>query len=351
MDKQLEAVCVALEDLSKSVLAGWNDDRTMTEVWGWNFPPVTRQDLSALPENLSSKVRALALDAVDSTVLNSLPSIVSRINLLKSQTLPYLFNGNGNQAVPAFMASMSSIANLLDPLFAWEKLTDTKAMPRQISARLRGLKAEIDQIVVDRELLSSEVLSIHSGAEAAETLPADLASLGEARRKIVEIESNSNTAVGVILGLQGEAVTKIEEIRGAAKEANQLVDRCQEAYKITTTVGLAASFDQRRSRTAWSMWIWVVGLLVALGLGAWQGAQRLEMLAKVISTPGSSAAALTAQLITAIISVGAPMWFAWIATKQIGQRFRLAEDYAYKAAVAKAYEGYRKEGSSWDSGE
>jgi len=34
---------------------------------------------------------------------------------------------------------------------------------------------------------------------------------------------------------------------------------------------------------------------------------------------------------------------AWIATKQIGQRFRLVEDYAYKASVAKAYEGYRKE--------
>lgn len=29
--------------------------------------------------------------------------------------------------------------------------------------------------------------------------------------------------------------------------------------------------------------------------------------------------------------------------KQIGQRFRLAEDYAFKATVAKAYEGYRKE--------
>ena len=42
------------------------------------------------------------------------------------------------------------------------------------------------------------------------------------------------------------------------------------------------------------------------------------------------------------------MWFAWMATKQIGQRFRLAEDYAFKASVAKAYEGYRKEAARID---
>ncbi|MBB3356192.1 hypothetical protein FHT70_006172 [Rhizobium sp. BK049] len=34
---------------------------------------------------------------------------------------------------------------------------------------------------------------------------------------------------------------------------------------------------------------------------------------------------------------------AWLSTKQIGQRFRLAEDYAFKASVSKAYEGYRRE--------
>lgn len=42
------------------------------------------------------------------------------------------------------------------------------------------------------------------------------------------------------------------------------------------------------------------------------------------------------------------MWFAWLATKQIGQRFHLAEDYAFKASVAKAYEGYRKEAARID---
>lgn len=44
-----------------------------------------------------------------------------------------------------------------------------------------------------------------------------------------------------------------------------------------------------------------------------------------------------------LLSVAAPVWFAWLATKQIGQRFRLSEDYALKASVSRAYEGYRQE--------
>jgi hypothetical protein len=49
-----------------------------------------------------------------------------------------------------------------------------------------------------------------------------------------------------------------------------------------------------------------------------------------------------------VLSVGAPVWFAWLATKQIGQRFRLAEDYAFKASISRAYEGFRREAARFD---
>ncbi|MFX8523854.1 hypothetical protein ABTM10_20480, partial [Acinetobacter baumannii] len=34
--------------------------------------------------------------------------------------------------------------------------------------------------------------------------------------------------------------------------------------------------------------------------------------------------------------------------KQIGQRFRLAEDYAFKASISRAYEGFRREAARFD---
>jgi hypothetical protein len=49
-----------------------------------------------------------------------------------------------------------------------------------------------------------------------------------------------------------------------------------------------------------------------------------------------------------MLSVGAPIWFGWLATKQIGQRFRLAEDYAFKASISRAYEGFRREAARVD---
>ncbi len=61
-----------------------------------------------------------------------------------------------------------------------------------------------------------------------------------------------------------------------------------------------------------------------------------------------SDAIISINVILSILSIGAPVWFAWLSTKQIGQNFRLAEDYAFKASVAKAYEGYRREAASLD---
>jgi len=126
------------------------------------------------------------------------------------------------------------------------------------------------------------------------------------------------------------------------------VDQCEEAYRITTTKGLAAAFAQRAFWLQVSMWIWVSVLIVALGIGYWLGSDRLKTLAEVVSQSQHSAL-IWFNGILALFSFGGPIWLAWIATKQIGQCFRLKEDYAFKASVAKAYEGYRKEAARIDS--
>jgi hypothetical protein len=83
-------------------------------------------------------------------------------------------------------------------------------------------------------------------------------------------------------------------------------------------------------------------LVVALVGGAWLGGSQLHQLADAIQGSTSPSIVWT-RLAMSLLSVGGPIWFAWLATKQIGQRFKLAEDYAYKASVSKAYEGYRRE--------
>jgi hypothetical protein len=106
---------------------------------------------------------------------------------------------------------------------------------------------------------------------------------------------------------------------------------------------LAGAFDQRASRLQWSIRLWTLGLLAALSSGAYLGSLRVKVLSDAISQPVADWGIIWMHVILSLLSIGAPLWFAWLATKQIGQNFRLAEDYAFKASVAKAYEGYRKE--------
>ncbi len=96
------------------------------------------------------------------------------------------------------------------------------------------------------------------------------------------------------------------------------------------------------------MWVWVVVLIAALSVGYFLGSERIKAITDLLNSSAEKKAAVWPNAVLAFFSLGAPIWLAWIATKQIGQRFRLAEDYAFKASVAKAYEGYRKEAARID---
>ena len=83
-------------------------------------------------------------------------------------------------------------------------------------------------------------------------------------------------------------------------------------------------------------------------MGADRFPQILSSMA-ITSTDGTTKWGLIfAQMLISVLSLGAPIWLAWVATKQIGERFRLAEDYAYKATLSSAYEGYRTEAAGLD---
>jgi hypothetical protein len=47
------------------------------------------------------------------------------------------------------------------------------------------------------------------------------------------------------------------------------------------------------------------------------------------------------QLLFSLATLSGPIWLSWVATKRLGKMFAISEDYAYKAAIAQAYQGYR----------
>ncbi|SOZ22499.1 conserved hypothetical protein [Cupriavidus taiwanensis] len=348
MLNELEKVCSALDGLAEAVLSAWSGEQTMTEAFGWYAPALTRHDLAKMARSLAADIRSVDADAVDSEIESWVGDLPRRIQQLQVSVVPQLFGGNAGQAAPAFVTTIQTIRGTVLPGIGWPTLPDAKAMPAPLARRARAAKAALDQLEPTLTGLSQQVNEIAAAHEAAESLPADLQDLAEAREKMTQAATNIAVADKKAEDVLSSIFLTQRMIESHASTAEKLVKQCEDAYTITTSKGLAGAFDQRAGRLGWSMWIWVLGLVSALLLGSAIGAHRLELLSNAIQAEHPNWAAVAIQCVLSLISVGAPLWFAWLATKQIGQRFRLAEDYAFKASIAKAYEGYRKEAARID---
>jgi hypothetical protein len=348
LNEDLENVCTALDALATAVTNAWGSDVTMTEGFGWFAPAITRHDLAGLARTLASDIRSTGADSLDSSVLPLVQDVPRRLQLLQVHTVPQIFGGNGGQAIPAYTSTLAVLRGALLPPIGWQLLPDSKALPPNLARRARAAQAELDQLTPNIANLSQQITDIQAAHAVADSLPIDLQALAEAREKLNRASSESTVLAERIKADREESSGDLAKMKKTQGEAQQLVEQCEAAYHITTTKGLAGAFDQRAGKLAWSMWTWVAGLVAALGIGSFIGTHRIEFLTAALTASTPNWGSVGTQAILSLLSVGAPLWFAWLATKQIGQRFRLAEDYAFKATVAKAYEGYRKEAARID---
>lgn len=347
MNNTLQEVIISLNGLSDAITKSTTEQRIMSQIWWWNFPSLSRDDLSEMPMAIAKKLELLNIESIDEDYEELLKEIPERIDAFKTYTFGYLFNGNWNQSVPLYISLLQWIENSIEPLFSWESLQNNKALPSWLSRRLRSIDAELWEIIPKKEELKSQILLINSAVETAENLPADLESLKEARKRIDNISSESSEMLWKIKWYENESKDLTTKTKEHKVEAESLVEKCEESYKITTTIWLAAAFDEKAIKLSRSMWIWVAGLMITLWLWFWIWSIKYGYILKAFEL-NQPASYISIQIFLSILSLGAPIWFAWIATKQISQRFKLAEDYGFKASVAKAYEGYRKEATRID---
>lgn len=349
-DKTLELVCEALDQLADTFSPCLAEKRLMVEMYGWNTPSLSWEDLANIPRCLAKDIRSLQIEELPEDLNVSLESISDKVGMLQLHTVPtMLMNGNILQALPAYMATMDWISMQIRPLLLWQSMQDPKAMPPNLLHKLASQKRQIDEISINKDELTSHIKAIQEAKETAESLPANLLSLKDAQSTINDRLLKSGIDNQKIFELKEASINHEKNISEKLLQAEQLISQCEEAYKVSTTKGLAGAFEVRANKLAISMWFWVSFLVIALSIGAFIGAERLELLTNAMSAKNPNTGIIAMQSFLSVLSLGAPLWFAWLATKQIGQRFRLAEDYAFKASVAKAYEGYRKEAARIDT--
>lgn len=347
MNILLVNLCNSLDDISATVKASWGQEaRTMSEVIGWPTPALTKFDLALLAERLSSDIKNTNMEEIDDSDLQGIiAKLPQQLQALKAQVIPQMFNGgNSYHAVQAYVATISAFRNLLDPILnRWDRVDDPGLMPHKIAKRVRSLQAQLTPLEPQVNLINSQIKIIQEARETAELLPTELEDLKQAKEQLGKINKESNESAKSIASLLNNAKKEIAEISKNKETSENLVKQLNELHRIGTSTALAGVFDNRAKSLNNSLYLWVVILIVALTAGAYIGIDRLKTINELLANPATNMTAIWVNCLLSMLSLGGPIWLAWIATKQIGQRFRLAEDYAYKASISNAYEGYRRE--------
>lgn len=280
----------------------------------------------------------------------SIEWILDKVAYLRDNTIPNLW-GNANAGVSAFMFTIDGLTRALAPVLRGDDdiIAEMSQAQKRVRERLRGVESRLSDTEPRTANLAEMVGRIEQAYQAADQLPTDLQSLNEARDKIEKLLKAAEDNCAQIRVNQSAAATAITELAAKRTEATSVLEHCQTAYAAATSQGLAAAFTERSKGLAISMWIWTAAFTIALVSGAWFGSERVHEIAELLKNPAMTNWALSINLLLAVLSIGAPIWFGWMATKQINQRFRLSEDYAFKAAVSRAYEGYRREAARIDA--
>lgn len=241
-----------------------------------------------------------------------------------------------------------------DPKVNWDDIKDQKGLiPKDLAARLRSIDSRLKDLEPRSKEIGAKIADIESAHAAADQLPTDLAELAERRAELSELIEQSQGLADQISNDAGTAAEAHKDLIATISEAQQkitqtidsantLLAKSERALRGATAVGLSKAFHSRKIALSVAGFLWTVGLALALWAASLIGAERVETLKEVL-TGDKSAVVIVVNALLALLGIGAPVWFAWLATKQISNNFRLAEDYAFKSSVAQAYEGYRTE--------
>lgn len=221
-------------------------------------------------------------------------------------------------------------------------------MPKSLAGRISALDKRINEIEPEHKFLENKIKTINEAYAAADELPESLETLRSAKSK-----ANSSADEAARSEIQAkDSKEKIETIENSLKESNKkaaaILTQCETALRASTSVGLAAAFEDRAKYLNVSIRWWVAALSASLIGGAILALLRINYMNELLAKDNISLIAVFVHLILSTLCIGGPLWFAWISTNQISYRFKLSEDYSFKSSIAKAYEGYRREAAEID---
>ena len=348
----LNEIVGALEGLANQTLSLVPNDQSFLEIWGWNCPPVTRNDFASLIRGPIAVIQSLESKELEDEDLQKLSVIPARITYISQNALPNLPSANSGAVYAVVKALIESIDEVLGryamPAIDWNLIESKNLIPTQQLKRLRLIDRSVSTLLDESKSLGSKIAEINDAHGAAESLPTDIESLRIARADVELALKNTMSNQAAAELARGSAEEALKRIASLEAEATKLVQSTGDAFSAATTKGLGEEFGLKAIALAVDVkWLGTF-LFLTLAAGATITFYRIQYINELIKGATINIDLVWAHVFLTLASLAAPVWLAWIITKQIGQRFRLSEDYAFKASVAKAYGGYRQEAARLD---
>lgn len=351
----LNEIAGGLDGLASTVMQQSGDDRSYMEWTGvWHNPAGSRHDLFDVitrAKELAQRVAAEGGEISDAD-LQRISQVPSRVAYIASQVVGNLNGGSSHHSYFVIETLTDSIHLVLDKYvaapFEVQALKDKKILPAAQLQQLRNIEAGIQQLGVESAELAEKVTAINEAHAVAEALPADIRTLEDARERYQQAKAELEKITESAQKAEADIEAAKSRLTEADEEAQKIIERANNAFSAATTVGLGKAFAEKANALNFSTVVLAVLLVLALGAGGFITYLRVEYVHQLMERPQVDFRVLWLNVTLTALSISAPVWAAWLITRQIGQRFRLAEDYGFKASVAKAYEGYRAQAAYID---
>lgn len=351
-ENSIESVAESFIELGERISKNWSpylsEGKTFYEIHGWQNVPLRTVDAEQQAYDIAHRLRDMAEDEDPSETQadDYWVQLAEQADLLTYENFPSDQIGMARSTFEFLSFCVLQLPTRPADV-NWAEVKSKPYIPREIVNKIRSLEARLDDLLPRSTVLEEKIELIESAHSAAEQLPTDMAELKKSRTEVSRLQSEVQSHADQIKNHHAKSETGLIDIESNLRETDSLVERCNENYRITTSAGLAGAFESRSKSLIRTGWVWVVILAAALVAAIGIGASRLEDMKVLMATDIPTSHVVLNMLVTAL-GIGAPVWLAWLSTRNIGQSFKLAEDYAFKASISKAYEGYRKEAVNLD---
>jgi len=263
---------------------------------------------------------ASAIHNADSLAAQSLEAI--RAKQTTSDSITQEIQNLGPQTISVLKAAHADVLNVTERTKQQRAVAETAAL----AATTAATDAEKAKALTQGALTEVTVAQTQAVAAKDETV----SNRDAAKKAATEVEQLTKTL--------SEKTNEVEQLRTRAQE---VVKNAENAWTLANRRGLAKAFDDAAKGYRNATIFYILLFSAAVGTVCW-----IE-LDKIIPLLAEGKLLDTKSLVLILLS-GPILWGAWIASREISKSGQMRDEYRYKASVAMALEGYKREAGEVD---